>query len=324
VFLAACLLAWGLEAHAAPKDDTMRAAARSLGTEGVEAYQAGNYVVAADKLERAYQLLKAPTLGLWSARALEKLGKWVQASERYLEVTRAAATAGDATVQRQAQQEAEIAQRELEPRIPSLTLTVRGADAEQVTVTLDGTRLPSALLGQRQPVDPGRHRVEGVSGEQHVSRYVTLAERGSGEVTLVFNAAANAPARDAAEGTRGTGQGPRSEVAAEPSWRGTAGYVGIGVGGAALIFGGVMGVLALGKRAAINDNPACHEMVCPDTEQALVDSYNSQRTLASLGFIGGGVIATAGVTLLLTAPNDARQSTSLLLAPGGLLLRGTY
>lgn len=40
--------------------------------EGVAAYQKGDYATAADKLERANNLLPAPTVGLWLARSLDK------------------------------------------------------------------------------------------------------------------------------------------------------------------------------------------------------------------------------------------------------------
>ena len=72
-----------------------------LGYEGVAAYQKGDYVSARDKLERAYRVVRAPSLGLWSARALEKSGKLVEASERYLEVTRLEVKAGEAAVQQE-------------------------------------------------------------------------------------------------------------------------------------------------------------------------------------------------------------------------------
>jgi hypothetical protein len=320
----------GVSGHAlgAPKDDALRAAARSLGTEGVEAYQAGNYVVATDKLERAYQLLRAPSLGIWSGRALEKLGKLVQANERYLEVTRSTVTGGDAEVQRRAQQEAEAAQRELEPRIPTLTVLVQGVEAEQVSISLDGTPLPAALIGQHQPVDPGRHHLEGVHGDEHVSKDVTVAERGNAEAALVFHQSTSAAPTAAAQAPATAGPGNSAlktpDTATSTSWQRTAGYVGVGVGGAALIFGGVTAFLANGKHSDIRDNPACHDLVCPSSEQSLVDSYNTMRTLSSLGLIGGGIVAAAGVTLLLTAPKASSASASLVLAPNGVLLGGTY
>ena len=56
-------------------DEAARAAARLLGTSGVEAFQNGQYAAATESLEKAYQVLRAPSLGLWSARALAKDGQ---------------------------------------------------------------------------------------------------------------------------------------------------------------------------------------------------------------------------------------------------------
>ncbi|HEY4159182.1 MAG TPA: tetratricopeptide repeat protein, partial [Polyangiaceae bacterium] len=70
-------------AHAQAVDDATRSAARNLASAGVQAYQANDYPAARDKLERAYQVLRAPSLGLWSARALVKVGALVEAGERY-------------------------------------------------------------------------------------------------------------------------------------------------------------------------------------------------------------------------------------------------
>jgi hypothetical protein len=52
--LASCLIGLSVgEVAAAPVDDASRATARKLGYSGVEAYQAGDFAAASDKLERA-------------------------------------------------------------------------------------------------------------------------------------------------------------------------------------------------------------------------------------------------------------------------------
>src|SRR5262245_16171888 len=83
-----CWIAPRVSADEVASDDATRAAARQLGEEGVEAYWAGDNEQAHAKLERAYQLFSAPTLALWSARACVRVGRWVEAAERYREVTR--------------------------------------------------------------------------------------------------------------------------------------------------------------------------------------------------------------------------------------------
>jgi len=63
----------------AEPDDSTRAAARSLGTQGIEAYWANDFDTANTKLDRAYRLYATATLGLWSARSRMQLGLWVEA-----------------------------------------------------------------------------------------------------------------------------------------------------------------------------------------------------------------------------------------------------
>ena len=57
-------------ARAQAVDDATRNAARRLAESGVESYQHGDYEKAVDQLNRAYSLLRVPTIGVWSARAL--------------------------------------------------------------------------------------------------------------------------------------------------------------------------------------------------------------------------------------------------------------
>lgn len=75
-----------------------------------------------DKLERAYSLLKVPTLALWSARFMAKLGRLVDASERYLQATRLQVSEGDTELQEQAIAAARQERAQLLPRIPKLTI----------------------------------------------------------------------------------------------------------------------------------------------------------------------------------------------------------
>jgi hypothetical protein len=126
-------------------DGAARAAARKLGYAGVEAYQANEYKEALDKLDKAYRVLKAPSLGLWSARALLANGRLVEASERYLEVTRLSVDSGERAVQERAKADARKELDALTPRIPSVVIRLEGAFASDVTLTIDGVAVSSAL-----------------------------------------------------------------------------------------------------------------------------------------------------------------------------------
>src|SRR5262245_45075283 len=100
LFIACCVAS---QAAAQAADESALAAARALGRDGVTLYQSGQYAQALDKLERAYAVARVPSLGLWAGRALEKLGRLVEASQRYREVTLIPLTGTESDVLRKAQ-----------------------------------------------------------------------------------------------------------------------------------------------------------------------------------------------------------------------------
>src|SRR5688572_10139010 len=82
-------------------DETTRVLLRKLSSDGVAAHEGGDYEHAVEKLEKAWSILQTPPLGLWSGRALEKLGRLVEASERYMAAKRAPIdTGGDGSALR--------------------------------------------------------------------------------------------------------------------------------------------------------------------------------------------------------------------------------
>jgi hypothetical protein len=195
-----CLL-WPALAFGQGVDDASRRAARNLGVAGVEAYNAGDYAKASEKLDKAYQVLKAPSLGLWSARALLKLNRPVEAAERYQEVARLEVASGDVEVQRQAKVEAAAELERLAPQIPNVVVHISApVEPSSVTVTIDGVPVASALLGEERPVNPGEHRVEASRGDEKASAVVVVAMGETKPVTLTFTrgGAASKPAASTA------------------------------------------------------------------------------------------------------------------------------
>jgi hypothetical protein len=201
-------LAWtALATPSLAGDDTARAAARRMATAGVEAYQRDDFATAVDKLERAYQVLPAPSIGLWLARALAKQGHLVEASERYLEVTRLATTSGDTTVQAAAKNEAAAELEALTPRIPSVVIRVEGAKGAEVQLRINGDVVSSAVIGEPQPINPGKHRIEAQYQGQSSTGEVTIAPSETKTLTLRFSPANG---RATSAGTRpavGAGRG---------------------------------------------------------------------------------------------------------------------
>ncbi len=314
-------------ARAEKVDDATRSAARNLGQAGVEAYQAGDFATASTKLEKAYKVLQAPTLGLWSARALAKVGKLVEASERYLEVIRLdSSKSAEPEVQRKAQADAQKEQQELSAQIPNVVVTIEGADAESVTVTIDGAPLLSALIGEKRPINPGKHLVSGTLGADAQSVEVTLAPGETKDAVLKFGAGqAAAPAAAAPSQSSAAPAAPldSQQATARGSSTRTIGFVALGVGGAGLVLGGVAGVLALGKKGEIDDSPDCADNQCLPSQEDTVNSYSTWRTVSSVGLIGGAVLAATGAVLVLTAPREPER-VSLRVGPAAVAIGGKF
>jgi hypothetical protein len=222
---------------------------------GVEAYQAQDYATATEKLEKAYRALKVPSLGLWSARALVKVNKLIEAAERYQEVSRLDLGGGDRAVQEQARADADKELDQLSPQIPNIVVTVVGADPEHTTITIDGATLSTALIGEKRPVNPGKHQITGASGDESANGELQLASGQTKTFTIRFGAtpaAGDGPriaqVSQVTETAPSAPQPVESAASASHSSRRTLGFVTIAVGGAGLIVGGVTGALALGKK----------------------------------------------------------------------------
>jgi hypothetical protein len=321
-------------ARAQQVNDASRGAARQLGYQGVESYQAGDYPTALTKLDKAYQVLQVPSLGLWSARALIKTGRWVEAAERLRQVSRLEAK-GDATVQQQAQEDAKAELERLLPRIPSLLISVEGAPAAEVQLTLDGEAIASALVGEPIPANPGQHVVVGKRGAQQQSKSTSLAEGAKGELVLRF---APLPAGAAAAGaaTQTKTEPPpadsdaTSDQASGGGTRRLVGWVLVGAGAAGVAVGATTGFMAMGKKGDLEGSPDCREQTCLPSQRDAVDSYNSLRTISTVGLAAGAALAAAGVVLVVTAPkNDASQQASraglwLRISPSGGAVAGRF
>ena len=329
--LPAVLLCWPALATAEGVDDATRRAARTLGVSGVEAYEAGDYATASVKLEKAYRALSAPSLGLWSARALAKLNRLVEAAERYQEVLRLDAQGGEASVQRQAKSDAAEELARLSPQIPNLVISVEGAEADSVQVKVDGAILASSLIGENRPVNPGKHVVEATRAQQHVQVAAEVAAGETKPVVLRFQAGATsaAPIPDAGAAPATASAAPE---AAQPdngpapkpaATRRTLGFVAIGVGGAGLALGGVATAIAVGKKGKLDDSQACLENRCLPSEQGNVDSYKTWRQVSSIGLIAGVAVAGAGVLIVLTAPKSESQ-TALQIGPGSVTIGRSF
>jgi hypothetical protein len=298
----------------------------------VEAFQRGDFESAVSKLEKAFKVLRVPSLGLWSARALEKSGKLIKASERYREVGLLEISSGQATIQRQAQADAATELAALMPRLASLTVQIDGARQDEPKVSVDGVAMASELLGERRPVDPGKHVIEATWRGQRSSQSAELKEGEAKTITLHFKATATAVAPAAAP-TAPTAPMPAatSERAAddEPSpGFGTQRVVAVTVGGVGVVgvgLGAVFGLLSKSKHDEADEY--CSGSAC--TDQRGVTAGNAAQTngnISTVAMIVGGVGLAAGITLWATAPRRSGDAppAQVGLGLGTLHVKGAF
>ena len=327
--LSLVLLCTALAGNAVAEQDdaATRSAGRKLAQDGVALLQQGKAEQASAKLEKAYELLQVPSVALWSGRALAARGYLVEASERFVEASRLTGFKGDQQVQLQAQQEAAHELETLTPRIPTLVILVAPGASERPTVTLDGKTVPTALLGEEQPVNPGAHEIKLALGAKQATRRVTLTEAEKKRESVSFDAAPSA-ATGSAEAPA-TEPAPTQNEPTKPGPNHTLAYVALAAGGVGLIVGGVTGGLALSKHGSLQDGGQCAGDKCLPGARSDIDSLNTLRTVSTVGFIAGGVLAATGVVLLVTGKpqadaQQARPSLALRLSPARVDLAGTF
>jgi hypothetical protein len=288
--------------------------AGQLGQEAVKLYEAGDYAGALEKLDAAYQLFPSPTLGLYSARCLVKLNRLVEASDRYLEVTRLELNRNAPKGVRKAQADAGEERDKLLPRIPSLEILLEGARGSGVDVTVDHKPLHWVLLGEKRRVNPGRYRIEAKRADATVTKEVSLGAGESARVVLEL---------------------PPLPMPRMPARR-VAGWAAIGVAGAGAVTGSVAGIVAIAEGQSLAKscaNGACASAADP----ARTRSYDAARAASAAGFVACGLALAAGIPLLVLSPKveyaypDGRPappppSISLQpwLGPASAGVRGTF
>jgi hypothetical protein len=302
------------EARAQPADEATRNAARVLGEEGLARYDQGEYAAALEKFDKADALYPAPTLRLRAGRSLEKLGRWVEASERWLSTTSMtidpSLPEAYRIAQAEAQAQAESERAALLPRIPTIEISVAGAAPESVTV--DGALVPLALIGSKRPVDPGEHVVRAIRGKVVVEKRIKVAEAEHARVVLeIAEPARPLPApRPPSQDTSRDGK--------SPWW--TVGWVGVGTGAAGLTVGAVTLGLALDRKAALDDACDLDTHTCVPNDSGVgeddVDTYNALATTSTVAFVAGSVVGVAGAVILIVEPfisNEASASVEPVL-----------
>lgn len=303
-------------ASSAKPADVSRADA--LFEEGRALMRDGDFTSACARFEESNAIdTSAGTLLNWG-RCLEQLGKTSSALLRYREAERL----GRQRAQTRHIEAAKVLITAIEPKLSKLTITAR--DVPGLRVTRDGVVV---ALGEPTPVDPGKHVVEATA--PGYEPFWTTLEMQAGPTTRKL---------EVPELTRSVaGPSAPPEVTPPPpppregEWNTgmLAGGIAIsaaGVGG--LVVGTVLGVGVLSSASEAETNRTlCPRKACSAAGLAYIDQAADLATASTISLVAGGVLAVAGIPLIVVAaPSSGQPSLSLSTLPGatGLLLTGGF
>lgn len=348
---------------AAAQTDFERATAREAANNGRAAFDAGKFEKAVDYLSRAEQLVHSPAHLLFIARAQAKLGHLVAAHETYLKISRETLAPNAPKAFVTAHSAAEQEQETLSARLPSVTIVLRGPVKDnEVSVEMDGSALPAAMIGIPLPADPGEH-VFKASGPNAISEPVTvkLSEAERQTVTLQVRSTGTTRVAPAVHSSPASAAPLAAQEPAVPASKsapvgdGTnvdhansqgnglliGSFVSFGVGAVGL---GV-GIYSLLKSSKTRDDATqlfngcelknaigqCTDLPLQSRVESKDKDADRQRNVGVAGLIVGGVGVATGLTLLLLhtsenkqAARDAAPHITPVFGLGSLGLVGTF
>ena len=270
------------------------ATAQSLFDQAKQLIAQGKVAEACPKLLASFKLDPKPGTGVNLADCYEKNGQIASAWGRYLEAASLAQRAGQGEREQYARAHAAT----LEPKVARLTVTARAA-VPGLEVRRDGELIDAAILGTPLPVDPGKHTVEArAPGKKPWSKAIEIAS-GPG------NASVDIPALEAGPIEVPGGPPLAGPPLAEPPStfpRKPLGLGLIGVGGAGVVLGAIMGGLAVAKHGSLA--AACNKDGFCAGQDGAISTYHTYATVSDVGLFAGGALAVAGLVLVATAPRS--------------------
>lgn len=300
----------------ATTDQAVRDSARTMAREALALMHQERWGEAHSLLTRAYALVPAPTVALLDGKALERLGRLVEAAERFESAARTPLSDDSPPAFREAAAEARSELSRVEERIPTLTVVLRGspADLEAAAVTLDNEPVERGTVGEPRPVDPGEHVVTvTLEGELVVEDHVLVKEKEAKQVVLGMGSARKSPV-----------QAPEEPKGLSPAW----GFGTLGAGVAGLAVGIGAGSVMMRAKSKLDDACSPH---CPRSVADDLSRFRTSRTVSAVGYVVGAVGVGAGVTLLLVSRSrrgqgHQRDEQSFVLSTDGrsIWLRGSF
>lgn len=313
---------WAEEPNASDKET-----ARALMKEGDAAMRAGDAKTALERYEAASTLVDVPSTRVAVARALEKLGRLIEARNVALAVTRTPAAPDEPKAFTKARAEASELAKAVLPRIASVKIQLEGKVPERgLRAEIDGKPIQASVITVTRRLDPGEHQIMvTATGYEPKTVTVTLAE-GEKKVLPIelqerwSDGGAPPPVVDPETDTDESSEGSLSPLVP----------IGFGVAGAGAIFGAITGVVSLGKTS--DAEAQCVDGRCPASAQGDLDDAQTMATLSNVGFIVTAVGLGVGVVGIFLSggssdsgsAGDAAVSIEPMVGVGSVGMRGAF
>jgi hypothetical protein len=290
-------------------------AAETLFREGVRLMDQGDYAAACPQLEASEELDMAVGTLLYLADCYEQSGRLASAWARFSEARSLA------HAQNMAERERIAAERvvALEPRLSRVTLVVPAARPAGFSIRLGSAAIPAPSWGSALPIDPGEVELEAEAPGYETFRTRLQIPHEPGSITAVIpdleptpQPVAIAPAPLASQPKTA----PRTrQIDAGKAWR-TVGLALVGVGGAALVGGGVATALAVRSNDESLARCRSDGRLCSSRGVQLRERAALQADIATVSLTAGGSLVLAGL-LVYTLPGSQRREVQVALPAYG-------
>ncbi len=289
--------------------------AEQLADQAQEALDASKYEEAISLLTRARDLEPGPRWTIALADATAASGQLLRAKKLLTDA------ASRSRPEWQPAFDAPLA--ELEPRIPTLRVQVRGPAPGVASIEVDGETRDEITYGGTVQLDPGPHEVKvSAPGFETATEEFELTESTPHEltVTLVLEVEASAPEEYAAA--------PPPVAWKQPVMTGS--FVAAGMG---LVAGTAFFIRRNGKIGEANELfDQCDPRICSADERSRIQSLDDQGTTAatiaiasySLAAIAGGLGLALWLDEKQTSAGANDAGVSFVLQPGMGVLKGRF
>jgi len=305
------------------------ALARRLFSEATTLESARDWSAAAAKLREALAIKETPGLRYHLAHCEEQSGALVAAS---LEYARASELIAEGAQAPDVAQLLALADQRLAASIPTLSLHVPSG-VEGVTVTIDDHSIPTPVLDNPVPLDPGSHQVLARAPNRPAfSRAVELLAGQSKTLDLEFDPIPSGPTA-AAETLDDRSSAPERSGISPPTVallvEGAFAVAGLGVGIGFAVTRSHAAERAVRAQQAVDEQappgtvPCGNEApapvpACSELDQAIADHHRDTAFMVA-GFVTAGVAVTAGVLTFALWP-DRTERLAVSFEPGGAIL----